>query len=74
MLSSRLVPDGEEAEQAGKQEKGWDAVDPPQSSISLLPRSALAPAEGSGEERGQEEALWQKSPNYEEEQFVSLAE
>lgn len=54
-----------------EQEKGWDPVDPSKSSTSLFPRSALGPAEGSGEERGQEEALWQKSLNNEEEQLGS---
>lgn len=54
-----------------EQEKGWD---PSESSTSLLPRSALGPAQGSAEERGQEEALGQKSLNNEEEQLVSFVE
>lgn len=49
-------------------------MDPPRSSTSLFPRSALGPAEGSGEERGQEEAPWQKSLSNEGEQLISSVE
>lgn len=45
---------------------------PQRAALPSSPGSALGPAEGSGEERGQEEALGQKSLNNEEEQLISV--
>lgn len=47
---------------------------PQRDALPSSPGSALGPAEGSGEERGQEEALGQKSLNNEEEQLISSVE